>query len=269
MPSPSRASTSSRSAAFANGTWRLTPVSRQPSPSGSATSCTPVGPEAAARLEPRRGEDRLSAGDARKPGLSLLVGTDAREHAAAHDRADEVGRGREARGRAPGRRWPRRASTSRAAHASGNVRPSRPSSDELQPELLGVADGVVLHLPHDVEARVPGAHAAHGLAQQLLLGREIEIHVVPLVRASSASPRRAQGLSSGSVGMAMRAAHSVQTSPSTLRVTSTSAHCSPSSSTSTDPTTPASTIVSPGNTEPFMRNVMRPSRPLGPVQSVR
>ncbi len=32
---------------------------------------------------------------------------------------------------------------------------------------------------------------------------------------------------------------------------------------------PASTIVSPGNTDPFMRNFMRPSRPLGPDQSVR
>ena len=54
-----------------------------------------------------------------------------------------------------------------------------------------------------------------------------------------------------------------------MRRTSTVAHPQPTSSVSTCSTVPASTIVSPGNTDPFIRNFMRPSRPYGPDQSVR
>ena len=34
---------------------------------------------------------------------------------------------------------------------------------QLQPELLGVPDGVVLELAHDIEAGMAGAQAAHRL----------------------------------------------------------------------------------------------------------
>ena len=54
--------------------------------------------------------------------------------------------------------------------------PSRPSSAELRPERVGVADGVVLHRADDVEAAVARAHAGDRLAQHVLLGSEVEIH---------------------------------------------------------------------------------------------
>ena len=53
-----------------------------------------------------------------------------------------------------------------------------------------------------------------------------------------------------------------------LRVTSRVAHPHPVPSSSVAVTSPAKVMRSPGNTESRMRNVMRPSRPFGPVQSV-
>ena len=44
-PSPVRASTTRRVADEAKATWRLMPVMVHPSPSGTARTCTPVGPE--------------------------------------------------------------------------------------------------------------------------------------------------------------------------------------------------------------------------------
>ena len=67
----------------------------------------------------------------------------------------------------------------------------------------------------------------------------------------------------------MRAEHCVLTSPSTDSVMRSEAQPQPCASVVTSSTTPDNTIVSPGNTEPFMRNFIRPSRPVGPDQSVR
>ena len=61
---------------------------------------------------------------------------------------------------------------------------------------------------------------------------------------------------------------SVATVSPTASDTSRSTQPQPVSSVATLVTVARKAIVSPGNTEPFMRKVMRPNRPFGPVQSV-
>ena len=114
--------------------------------------------------------------------------------------------------------------------------PIRSSSAICFQSSVGIADRVVLERAHRLERRVRAAHAAHHLPQHLLLGREVEIHQSsPSSRRHGRhwSPRRVQGLSSSSVGSAMRAVQSVLRSPSTVRRTSTVAQPQPASSVST------------------------------------
>src|SRR5262249_12413534 len=134
----------------------------------------------------------------------------------------------------------------------------------LLPHLGGVTDGIVFEGAHCLERRIAAARAAHHRAQHFLFFGEIEIHY-----GRQSFPRRRQGLSSSWLGSPMRAEQSVLVSPSTASVTSTLTQPQPASSTPTSSTTPDNTIVSPGNTDPFMRNFMRPGRPFGPDQSVR
>jgi hypothetical protein len=54
----------------------------------------------------------------------------------------------------------------------------------------------------------------------------------------------------------------------TLTRSATSAQLVPDASLATCSTEPRNTIVSPGKIESCMRNVMRPRRPVGPVQSL-
>ena len=63
-------------------------------------------------------------------------------------------------------------------------------------------------------------------------------------------------------------AHVVVATSPTMRATSKSIQPQPASSTSVPVTVAVKTMWSPGNTDVFMRKVMRPSRPVGPVQSV-
>src|SRR4029077_6400628 len=132
---------------------------------------------------------------------------------------------------------------------------------ELLPELVGVPDRVVLHLAHDVEAAVPGAHPGNGLAEHLLLGREVEIH-----HGLQSSSWRRHGLSSGEVGTATFASDSVQITSPTRIVRSSSTQPQPPASTDTPRPPPSTTIVSPGKIGFRILKRSRPSRPVGPVQ---
>lgn len=76
------------------------------------------------------------------------------------------------------------------------------------------------------------------------------------------------GLSSAEVGTATRAEQSVLVSPATRKARSSSIHPHPVSSMPTEVTVPLKTMVSPGKTEPFIRNFIRPKRAVGPSQSV-
>src|SRR6185436_15709124 len=109
------------------------------------------------------------------------------------------------------------------------------------------------------------------VAHQVLLVGEFQIHLespYAAARGFQSSPRRFHGLSSSAAGIATRAVHTVVTRPPEVSVSSSSAHAQPRASRSTPFTLPVNTIVSPGNTESFMRNRIQPRRPKGPVQSV-
>ena len=89
--------------------------------------------------------------------------------------------------------------------SSGIGHPENAELGELGPHAGGIADGVVLHRAHDLEVGVLGAHAAHHLAEHVLLFGEVEVqHGVSLSQGRHWSPRRAQGLSSEFVGTATR-----------------------------------------------------------------
>ena len=179
-------------------------------------------PEAARRLEPRGRDDRIAGRDPRQPLGPLGVRPRPREHAPAHHRAHEV------------RRWRQRAPElgvdddrvehghAAAAVLLGQRHAEQAEVGELLPELVGVPDRVVLHLAHDVEAAVPGAHPGNGLAEHLLLGREVEIH-----HGLQSSPWRRHGLSSGEVGTATFASDSVQITSPTRMVRSSSTQPQP------------------------------------------
>ena len=156
-------------------------------------------------------------------------------------------------------------------YSSGRSSPIRSSVAELAPELGGVADRVVLHLPHDGRATRAGEQAAHHLAEHLLLVGEVEINMVvrPCVRASSGRRGGARGCrrvsrhgdadgGGGADGARRRAAS-----------TSTVAQPQPASSVSTSVTVPREHHRVAGEHRVRMRKCMRPSRPgAGPVGHV-
>ncbi len=55
-------------------------------------------------------------------------------------------------------------------YCSGKQHAEETELAELVPERVGVADRIVFHRAHDVEAAVARAHAGHRVAQHLLLG---------------------------------------------------------------------------------------------------
>ena len=190
--SPVRASTTRRVAALAKGTWRFVPREHEAvAVAASRASCTPSGPKPPLRLEPGRREDRLARGDARQPASASAPRCPPRAARPRRSRRSRSAATAPARGRAPRRRSPPRAAPGPTPpYSSGISRPMRPSSAELLPELRGVAHRVVLHRAHDLERRVLRAHAAHHLAQHLLLFAEVEIHAALLRRATASSRRR-------------------------------------------------------------------------------
>ena len=207
------------------------------------------------------------------------------QHAAAHHRADEVRGGRQGPPQLLVERHALDERHARAAVLLGQQQADEVELAQLRPQRGGIADRVVLHVPHDVEASsgAPARRARSGAAAPapgrirgpalsttfVVAGRNGQ-RVMGAGEGRHWSPRRAHGLSSAVRGRAMRAAHVVLTSPSTDSVTRDGHEAAPRPRRPRSTrTTPRSDMVSPGKTEPFMRNVTRPSRPWGPVQSVR
>ena len=192
-PSGVRASTRSRSAAPAKCTCRLVPVSCQPSPSAFAGSCTPPGPK------PRPGSSHAGvmiaspAAIGGQPVLALGSGRGASKNPGAHHRAHEVRRRRE---RAPELRVHDDGVEHRHAAAAvllGKRHAEQPELGELLPQLVGVADRVVLHLADDVEARVSRAHAATASRSMSCSGVKSRSIRSPLLGSSRCRFRDASG----------------------------------------------------------------------------
>src|SRR5207248_4354634 len=110
---------------------------------------------------------------------------------------------------------------------------------KLFPQVLAVADGVVLELADDLRGRVLLQQAADRLSQHLLLFGEVQVHPQGL----QSSPWIRHGLSSSSTGTRTRAVHSVTSSSPTVNATSRSAHPS-----ETSVTVPLKARRSPGQT---------------------
>src|SRR5438094_579831 len=107
--------------------------------------------------------------------LTLLFAASAGDDTGAEHRADEVGR----RGEGPAQLLVDDGGVEhrKLAHVE------QAQLAELEPELLRVANCVILELAHDVHPAVAGTQAAHRLPQQLLFGREVEIQEGPPFRA--------------------------------------------------------------------------------------
>ncbi len=110
-------------------TWRLTPSSRQPSPSARRGQLHALGTEPAAGLQPRGRDDRLARADLRAatpPAARRSRRARARRRSSPSSRSAATA---PARARARCRRRPRRASSCPLPpYSSGSVMPSRPSS---------------------------------------------------------------------------------------------------------------------------------------------
>ena len=259
-----------RSPADANGTCHLMPSSTKPSPSAVAVDLHAARAEAVVRLEPRGRDDRVAGRDLRQPLLLLLVGAGAQQHARAHHRAHEVRRRRQRAAEllVDDDAVEHRSSPSRRTRSGSSGR-CRSSSAELLPE-LGRSSR-----PGRPRARAPSratrtsctrrapSRAASPARRER--SRSIGQLLVTIITGSSrrrggsrGCRRRAIGQrdARGAVGLEVAVdgqAHE-QRRPAAAGVVGLDA-ARPS---------PRSTIVSPGNTEPFMRNFMRPSRPVGP-----
>ena len=150
--SPVRASTTSREAADAKATWRLVPVMVHPSPSGTARTWTPVGPELFSGSS--QAGVRMASPDT-MPGSQAcfwLVAARPGQAATRHDGADEVGR----RGHGPAELLvdhdASRARHARAAVLLGQLQADQVEVGQLLPQLGRVAGGVVLELAHHARA---------------------------------------------------------------------------------------------------------------------
>ena len=119
-----------------------------------------LGAEPASRLEPRRRDDRLAGGESGQPlGSAPRPCRRARVTPPLITELTKCGRRRERPAElvVDDHRVEHR--HPRAAVLLGQRQPEQAQLAELEPELLRVADGVVLQLAHDVEAGVARAHA--------------------------------------------------------------------------------------------------------------
>ena len=152
-PSPVRASTRRRSAALANWTWRLAPSSRQPSPSAVAARCTPSGPNPP--LGSSHAGVRIASPAAIRGSHSARCSADPACASTPPLMTELTKWGDGARAR------PSSVYTTTASSmviplppcSSGSGHPEQAELAQLRPELVGVPDRVVLHLPDDVERR--------------------------------------------------------------------------------------------------------------------
>ena len=135
-----------------------------------------LGPEPSARFQPGDRHDHLTRRDRRQPFVALRVGARPQDDTGAHHRAHEVRRRRQ--------RPPQLGvDDHRVEHGHpapavvlGQRHPEQTELGELLPELVRVTDGIVLHGPHHVEARVARTHTGNRFSEHLLLGGEVEIH---------------------------------------------------------------------------------------------